>query len=46
MGPKKSRRNLRKNEIPTDTSTEFEFGDTAGYSQMRMEDREEGEREK
>ena len=27
MGPKKGRRNVRK-EVPTDTPKEFEFGDT------------------
>ena len=36
MGPKKSRKNVRKMEIPTDTPTEFELG-------RKRTDRGEGE---
>ena len=44
MGPKKARRNLRKTEVPTDTPTEFELGDTAAVLQRRREEREQGDR--
>ena len=40
MGPKKSRKNARKIEIPTDTPKEFDLGDTAANIQGR------GQREK
>ena len=39
MGPKKGRRNVKKIEVPTDTSTEFELGDTAADIQRRREER-------
>ena len=29
IGPKKATKNVRKIEVPTDTPTEFELGDTA-----------------
>ena len=44
MDPKKGRR-VRKIEVPTDTSTKFELGDTAAFIQRRREEREARERE-
>ena len=44
MGPEKGRKNVRKIEVPTDTPTEFELGDTAADIQRR-EDREQREKE-
>ena len=38
MGPKMGRKNVRKIEIPTDTPTEFEFGDTVADIQRRREE--------
>ena len=38
-----SRTNVRKIEIPTDTLTEFELGDTAAAIQRRREEREQRE---
>ena len=48
MGTKKGRRNVRKIEIPTDTPTECELGDTAADIQRRkeMEHRERGRRQR
>ena len=40
MGPKKGRR-VRKINVPTDTPTEFELGDTAADIQMTEERQEE-----
>ena len=39
MGPKKSRI-VRKIEVPTDTPTEFELGDTVADIQRRREEEE------
>ena len=39
------KKNLRKIEVPTDTSTEFELGDTAPDIQRMREEREQRERE-
>ena len=57
MGPQKARKYVKKVEVPTDTPTEFELGDTAADIQRRQErqqrereaekqQREENEREK
>ena len=43
MGPEKK---VRKIEIPTDTPTEFELGDTAADIEKRREKREQRERER
>ena len=40
MGPKMSRKNVRKIEVPIDTSTEFELGDTTADIQRRIVERE------
>ena len=42
VAPKKARMNIRKIEIPTDTPTDFEFGDAAADNQrlrVKMEQR-------
>ena len=44
MGPKKGRK-VRKIEIPTDTPTGSELGDTAADIQRRWEKREQRDRE-
>ena len=44
MCPKKGRRNVRKVEIPTDTPTEFELGDTAADIQRQREEKEQRKR--
>ena len=44
MDPKKSRMNVRKIEVPTDTATEFESGDTATDIERRKVEREQKER--
>ena len=41
----KSRKNVRKIEVPTDTSEEFELGDKAADFQRRREEREQRDRE-
>ena len=46
MGPKKSRKNVRKIVNPTDTPTGFELGDTAADIQRRRQKRELRERNK
>ena len=43
MGPKKSRKNVRKIEVPTNTPTEFDLGDTTAGIQRRREKREQRE---
>ena len=43
MGPKKSRKIVRKIEVPTGTHTEFELGDIAADIQRRREEREQRE---
>ena len=40
-----SRKNVRRINIHTDTTTEFEFGDTAGDIQRRRDEREQRKRE-
>ena len=41
MGPKKGKRSVRNIEVPTDTPTEFELGDTAAaIEEGRTENRE------
>ena len=37
MGPKKSRRAVRRIEVPTETPPEFELGDTVADIQRRRE---------
>ena len=44
MGPKKGRR-ATKIDVPTDTPTQFEFGDTVADIQQMREEREARERE-
>ena len=44
-GVTKGERNVWKIEVPTDTPTKFELGGTAANIQMRMEEREQRERE-
>ena len=44
MGPKKGRR-MEKIDVPTDSVSEFELGDTAADIQWRRQDREARERE-
>ena len=44
-GPKKARRNVRKIEVPTDTPTEYELGDTAADIQRKREEGKQRERE-
>ena len=47
MGPKTARKNVRKIEVPTDTPTEFEQGDTAaGRGGGKRENRERGRGQK
>ena len=41
--PYKSRKNVGKIEVLTDTPTEFELGDTAAVIQRRREEREQRE---
>ena len=43
MGPKKSRKIVRKIKITADKPTEFELGDTAADIQRSREERTEGE---
>ena len=45
MEPKKARRAVVKIEIPTDTPTDFELGDTAADLQREREEIEQRERE-
>ena len=45
MGPKKSKKKMKKIEVPLDTPTEFELGDAAVYLHGRREDREQRDRE-
>ena len=48
MGPKTGRRNVRKVEVPTDTPTEFELGDTATVlrrEKTELREREEAEKQ-
>ena len=42
--PKMARKNVRKIEVPTDTPTEFELGDTTSDIQRRREEREHREK--
>ena len=42
MSPKKGRKNVKKIEVPTDTPTEFELGDTATEGDGEGENREAG----
>ena len=44
MGPTKGKR-VKKTDVPTDTPTEFELGDTVADIQSRREEREARERE-
>ena len=44
MDPKKGRRNMRKIDVPTDTPTEFDLGDTAADIQRKREEREQSEK--
>ena len=46
MGPEKARKNVRKIDVPTDTPTGFELGDTAADYQRRRKQTEKGERVK
>ena len=45
MGLKNAQKNVRKIEVPTDTPSGFELGDTAADTQRRREEREQRERE-
>ena len=45
MGTKKGKRNVRKIEVPTDTATEFELGDTAVDRENREQREEEAEKQ-
>ena len=45
MGPKNSRKNARKIEVPTDLHTEFVLGDIAADKEVEAGERAEGREE-